>query len=418
MFLCVLRVLCVGSVISACGKSGSPLPPIVRIPAAPAEFAAARRGDSVELTFTVPSANTDGTRPANVERVEVFAYTGSAEVRNEQIVKLATRVGQVAVKRPRDPNATIEPEEPASDMEPTIGTGLEQGAKARLREQLGSATLVPLATRSKKPQAPPVPSNASGALLPPAPLVVSRTYVSSPVSLNGRRGPWSPRIEVPLAPPPPPPESPTVTYTETTITVSWSPPSAASTLAPPAADALPAKLLWSTAPTLTYTVYDVTPTGAQTDGAKAPVETRLTQDPVSGTTYSDTRVTWGAERCYAIRTVEAVGSASIESDAVPSTCVTLVDTFPPAAPKELKSVAGEGVINLIWQPNDEKDLAGYIVLRGPSADQLQPITAAPVKETTFPDKVAAGTRYVYAVKAVDKAGNASAPSNTIEETAR
>jgi hypothetical protein len=239
------------------------------------------------------------------------------------------------------------------------------------------------------------------------------------VSLNGRRGPWSPRIEVPLAPPPPPPESPTVTYTETTITVSWRPPSAASTLAPPAADALPAKLLWSTAPTLTYTVYDVTPTGAQTDGAKAPAETRLTQDPVSATTYSDTRVTWGAERCYAIRTVEAVGSASIESEAVPSTCVTLVDTFPPAAPKELKSVAGEGVINLIWQPNNEKDLAGYIVLRGvATGEAIEPITPSPIPETALTDAVRAGVPYVYMVKAVDKAGNASPPSIRVVESAR
>jgi hypothetical protein len=32
--------------------------------------------------------------------------------------------------------------------------------------------------------------------------------------------------------------------------------------------------------------------------------------------------------------------------------------------------------------------------------------------------VPAGVRYIYAVEAVDKAGNVSAPSNRIEETAR
>jgi hypothetical protein len=42
----------------------------------------------------------------------------------------------------------------------------------------------------------------------------------------------------------------------------------------------------------------------------------------------------------------------------------------------------------------------------------------PVLETSFNDNVPAGTRYVYAVQAVDKAGNASAPSNRVEETAR
>ena len=43
-----------------CGKKGAPLPPLVRVPAAPAEFTAERRGDDVQLqllavvTVTVP----------------------------------------------------------------------------------------------------------------------------------------------------------------------------------------------------------------------------------------------------------------------------------------------------------------------------------------------------------------------------
>ena len=45
-------------------------------------------------------------------------------------------------------------------------------------------------------------------------------------------------------------------------------------------------------------------------------------------------------------------------------CVTPADTFPPAPPKQLAAIAGAGVINLIWEPNSEADLAGYIVLRG------------------------------------------------------
>ena len=35
-----------------------------------------------------------------------------------------------------------------------------------------------------------------------------------------------------------------------------------------------------------------------------------------------------------------------------------------------------------------------------------------------PASVQAGVRYVYAVRAVDKAGNASPPSNRVDETAR
>ena len=85
-------------------------------------------------------------------------------------------------------------------------------------------------------------------------------------------------------------------------------------------------------------------------------------------------------------------------------------------------MASEGAISLIWDSNTEADLAGYIVLRGRAGGAtLQPLTQQPITETTFRDTtVRAGTRYVYAVVAVDKAtpANVSAQSNRVEETAR
>jgi hypothetical protein len=58
------------------------------------------------------------------------------------------------------------------------------------------------------------------------------------------------------------------------------------------------------------------------------------------------------------------------------------------------------------------------VLRGTSNDALQPITNAPITEVNFKDTVPSGIRYFYAVVAVDKAGNKSAPSASVDETAR
>ena len=82
-----LRVLRVSALIVvslcfmvACGKKGPPLPPLVKLPVAPAELTAARRADTVDLQFTVPSANTDSSRPANVARVDVYGFTGPATV--------------------------------------------------------------------------------------------------------------------------------------------------------------------------------------------------------------------------------------------------------------------------------------------------------------------------------------------------
>ena len=91
----------------------------------------------------------------------------------------------------------------------------------------------------------------------------------------------------------------------------------------------------------------------------------------------------------------------------------------PAAPKELKAIPSEGAINLIWEPNAEKDLAGYIVMRGAAtAETLEPITPSPIAETSLKDGVKAGVPYAYTVKAVDKAGNASPASARVVESAR
>ena len=49
-------------------------------------------------------------------------------------------------------------------------------------------------------------------------------------------------------------------------------------------------------------------------------------------------------------------------------CVTPRDQFPPAAPQGLAVVPTAGQISLIWDANTEKDLAGYLVLRGEGPD--------------------------------------------------
>ncbi|HCQ98700.1 MAG TPA: hypothetical protein DIU48_04725, partial [Acidobacteria bacterium] len=93
---------------------------------------------------------------------------------------------------------------------------------------------------------------------------------------------------------------------------------------------------------------------------------------------------------------------------------------------------------LIWQPNQDEDLGGYLVLRGAASGAtlqpptarpvledtfatLQPLTARPVLENTFRDTSAVpGVRYVYAVQAVDDVAlaNVSVASAQVEAAAR
>ena len=391
----------------ACGVKGPPLPPLVRVPVAPGDLTAERRGNRVDLHFVVPAENIDGSRPANIARVDVYALTGPTNVSDAVLLKRGTRIASVEVKAPRDPDLTVDPDESEEDMEPAEGEGLDQGAVAHLREELTPERLTPAPSMAST-HATSAADAAPRPLLGPELSTAVRNYVAFGVGKRGRRGPASKRAGVPLIPPPPPPPTPTVTYTETTVTISWTAAEPPADGAPADADLLPSKPIGWSRPEIAYNVYETTPT-----------EARLTKAPLNKRTFADERMTWGAERCYTVRTVETLSGLSIESDAPPPACTTLVDTFPPAAPKNLKSVPAEGLVNLIWDANEEKDLAGYIVLRSSGAgDTLEPITRQPIQDTRFEDHAPAGVRYVYAVQAVDKAGNKSELSNRVEESAR
>ena len=145
----------------------------------------------------------------------------------------------------------------------------------------------------------------------------------------------------------------------------------------------------------------------------API-TALNAKLLSAPGFADPRVEFGVERCYVVRRVQMVGTVAIESAPSPPTCVTPVDTFPPAPPKSLALIAGGNGVSLLWEANSEADLGGYLVLRGEApGDKLSPLTKEPIADTSFLDTTARrGRTYVYRVVAVDRSTppNQSAPS--------
>lgn len=349
--------------VAACGKKGPPLPPLVRVPTPPREFSAQRRASTVAIQFAVPGNNTDGSSPADIVRVEVYALTVTPPATADEIVRRGERIGRVLVNPPPDPDTPAgEPAKPSGPLPPG---GIDQNATARLSEEF-------------------TPDDS----LDP---VDVRLYVAVGFNKRGRRGAYSPPVAVPVGPPPNPPGKPEVSFDETSITITW-----------PDAEAV------DDAVSLAYHVY-----------VPGEVPIRLTSQALDEDWYIDSRIEWGAERCYVIRSVEMIDKLPLESEASPPTCVTLVDTFPPAAPDGLTVVAAEGAMNLIWNPNQEADLAGYLLWRAMPPDaNLTSITPSPVKETTFRDTVPAGARVAYALQAVDKAGNVGPMSSRVEETAR
>jgi len=423
-----------------CGKKGPPLAPLRPVPARIEDLSIRRLGSDVYLQFRVPSKNADGTTPADVAEVRAFALTGNPALPDgraleaRDFVRLAAPVGRVDVEPPPPPPPKEGPAPPPPPPDPRPA----QGELVVLKESLTAAAMVPFVHPLQKEfdrrQVPVAPEEvAIGPLTFRRLDPLSRVYVVAGYSRHEALGPLSARLRVPLTPPPDAPSAPVIQYDESKLTISWTPPSTArlpmqaaavSTASaapgggPAAVPPLTGRPLFAGANPHTYNVYEVTQASTPAVATPLPVNAR----PVDVSSFVDGRLAFGVERCYVVRTVEASPNVTIESAASPMTCVTPRDTFPPAAPRNLAAVGAEGAVSLIWESNTEKDLAGYVVLRGPvPGDRLEALTPTPIRETTYRDaSVVAGGRYVYAIVAVDSASppNVSVESNRVEEGGR
>jgi hypothetical protein len=381
-------------------------------PEAPGTIVARRLGDTVYIQMKVPAKGVAGPGPYSIDRLEVHAVTlapGAVVPPNRDLLKPEQVIAKIPIAPPPDPEAP-EPETPETRPRP--------GDTVTFVETLTPAALVPQVITKppkaeKAPKAPPpsaAPAPAAPAVPPPpvGPLVLTRLYVVQGVSAKGRPGPASARVEVPLlsAPGPARPGVTAPTWDATSVTVTWQPPASAS-------DEVPGVL---------YNVYAVPAAGSAPVGVPVAAPVPLNPKPLEVTTFVHEGATPGTEKCFVVRSVATVGTATIESDPSSPICVIPTDTFPPAAPKNLQAVGSAGVISLIWDANTDADLAGYLVLRGEApGDTLQALTPAPVRETRYQDRSAKpGVTYVYAIVAVDRATppNSSAPSNRVQETAR
>lgn len=170
-----VRLLVVGSALAwaACGQKGPPLAPLRRAPGGLQDFTARRTAGTVRLVFTPPAANTDGSTPVDLGRVEVYALTVAKPEEappGEAFLQKATVI------------ATLDKPVP--------------GERATLEERIA-------------PEADP------GAV---------RVYVAVPLSRRGgHRGPPSPRAVVSLAEAPPAAGGMQVRHDAKAITIDWLP---------------------------------------------------------------------------------------------------------------------------------------------------------------------------------------------------
>ncbi|MGE0815035.1 MAG: hypothetical protein AB7O28_24905 [Vicinamibacterales bacterium] len=402
--------------VVACGKKGPPLAPLPRVPAAVTDLTAHRRDDVVSVQFAVPTANVGGDAPADVAMVELYAVTspGPPVLEEGEVPEGMTLVHATPVRRPvPTPPVREGVTPPPVPREPGVA---DQGERVQVEE-----TLTPALRQAAPP--PPVASAGASASALSLPLVFSpdtarkRHYAAVAVSRRGRRSAWSAVASVPVSPAPEAPQAPQIHYDASALTVTWTGPAGGAPEPPPDEGLLDARPLAAAAAPIRFNLYPAAPSG-EAPAAAAP----LNPAPLAEPTYAIEGVAFGAERCFVVRSVQAVGGVDVEGPASPPGCVTPADTFPPGAPAALEAVGGAGVVSLIWDAVEATDLAGYLVFRGPVGEEPTTLlTREPIQASSYEDRaVTPGTRYAYVVVAVDSAAppNRSAPSNRAEGEAR
>jgi hypothetical protein len=421
----------VAVVAAGCGKKGPPLAPFIRIPAPIEQISAARLGGDVYVTFTLPAKDIDASIPAHLSRVEVYGYTGRTPPSRARWAELGNLVATIPVAPAPLPDGTV----PPADGAPL------QGASVTVRDTLTFDELVqgkedPIDPR-RQLQLQPV----GGVVLPPKPL--QRFYLVIPFSDRGRSGPPGTEASFVITPIPDSPAAIHATYTSTASSLTWEPSGGligflandSLGIEPPPFDVVetPAPLgsvlpepVLPPGPTR-YNVYrDVAPDPLTLPSPAAkgvtPLPAPLNAAPLAATMLADD-VEFERERCYTVRPVRGAAPNVVLGEASPRLCGRQVDVFPPAAPAQPAAVAAEGAISLIWDPNAELDLGGYLVLRREVGnDTMLLLTETPVLEARFRDAtVMPGTRYRYSVVAVDNRmplPNMSRESLPFEETAR
>ncbi len=372
-------------ILLGCGTPGVPLPPSLELPQPVQDLRASRKGNTVTLVWTVPSATTDRT---NVK----LRHLGPTQVCRSLTVGMTECTEKV---KEVDTPALVSAAEAAAKAKPKPAA-----QSASKQQQSAPAKLVPvIATSHDTLPLALLQQNPTGFI----------NYAVETLNTRGRGAGLSNQVQIPLAPTLPPPTDLAATVARDGIVLTFS-----GTLEK--LEELEAQPLRHT-----YRIY------RQEQGTAAPV---LVGDLEMTTSLQarlvDHSFEWQKTYQYwitAVTIVERKGKplAQVEGDNSAPVTVVANDVFPPAVPGGLQAVfSGVGqqpFVDLTWAPNTDPDLAGYNLYRREDNAAWTRINAALVLTPTYRDgNVAAGRTYLYAVTAVDLHGNESERSQPASET--
>ena len=359
LWLCAFLVCLV--LLPACGKRRPPLPPIERVQQRTEFLSGAQQGNEVILSWPAPQRNAPDSSVQSIRRIDIYRLAekpgAPLALTEDEFAARATLVGSVTFEQIQTAGDTI-----------TYRDALElAGQPTRLRYAVRYV-------------------NASG----------QRAAFSNFLSIE-------PAARIAQAPT----LSAEPKIAEESITISWQPPAANID------GSTPVNLLG-------YNVY-------RTDESQSQMgHQAINSALISTTEYADKTFQFGNNYRYIVRSVSlGTGGAQVESLNSNSISVSPRDVFPPAAPERPSVAAPEpssARLAIFFAANKESDIAGYNIYR--STDPNLPkeswtkLNQALLTRTTYQDdRVEPGKTYYYYVKAVDKTGNLSPPSEVGSERA-
>lgn len=363
-----LLVLAACLALNGCASIGPPLPPSLELPKPPSDLHAAREGDRVRLTWTIPARTTDR------QSVRYLGKTHVCRSLDAVIKQCNTPVGDAA---------------PPADFRSTT-----KAAAKKL-----TATFVDT-----------LPSTIEDAHS-----MSFATYAVEVLNTAERSAGLSNQVHVPLVPTLPPFGNFSAEVTALGVMISWHCPSTSER---------------RRATNYLFRIYRrPEAAGAETRIAEIDVTgcvANLAAEPNKITSFLDRSFEWEKTYFYrgaVVSVVENSGkpTVEVEGDDTPEVKVFAHDVFPPGVPAGLQAVfSGPGqqpFIDLIWAPVPDGDLAGYNIYRHEEGGAAVRVNSEPVKTPAFRDmQVVSGKTYFYSVSAVDFRGNESARSEEAAET--
>ena len=380
----LLGAVCIG--LSGCASIGPPLPPSLELPKPPSDLHAARKGDKVALTWTIPARTTDR--------------------------QSARYLGKTRVCRSLDP-VIKECETAVGDAAPPAGFKAARKGSAKKLAATFVDTL-PSAIQEAHPTG-------------------FATYAVEVLNSAGRGAGISNQVHVPIVPTLTPFSDFSANVTAQGVMIAWQCP-------PISGRRTNMKYLFriyrrSADSTIETKIAepDATdcaagPSGLATlssESSKATPNAPEERNKIV-TSFLDQTFEWENTYFYrgaVVSVIEISGKPPIEVEGedTPEVKVFAHDIFPPAVPAGLQAVfSGPGqqpFIDLVWAPVPDADLDGYDIYRHEDGGTPVRINSAPVKTPAFRDtNVVSGKTYFYSVSALDVRGNESARSEEASES--